>query len=246
MPEGPSIVILKELAQPFSGKKILHISGNTKVDVQQAEGKHPTFKTWGKHFLICFDDFSIRIHLMLFGSYRINEERENMHPRLRLQFENGFINFYACSIKLIEEDLNVVYDWSEDIMNANWDEKAAKKKLLYKPGALLCDTLLDQHIFSGSGNIIKNEVMFRVRLHPLNKIGTLPDEKLTELIQETRNYAFDFLRWQKEFVLKKHWLVHTKSICPRCNIPLKKAYLGKTNRRTFYCDNCQQLYYSLP
>jgi endonuclease-8 len=32
MPEGPSIVILKEEVQVFKGKKILSISGNSKID----------------------------------------------------------------------------------------------------------------------------------------------------------------------------------------------------------------------
>ena len=65
-------------------------------------------------------------------------------------------------------------------------------------------------------------------------------EKL--LIKEDRDYAFDFLKWKKAFELKQHWLAHTKKICPRCNIPLMKEHLGKTNRRTFYCNNCQVLY----
>ena len=75
MPEGPSIVILKEAAQPFKGKKVLHVSGNSKLDIQRMNNKKVIdFKTWGKHFLICFKDFTVRIHMMMFGSYRINEE----------------------------------------------------------------------------------------------------------------------------------------------------------------------------
>ena len=31
MPEGPSIVILRELAAPFEGKTITHASGNSKT-----------------------------------------------------------------------------------------------------------------------------------------------------------------------------------------------------------------------
>jgi endonuclease-8 len=62
------------------------------------------------------------------------------------------------------------------------------------------------------------------------------------MINEACIYSYDFLEWKKAFVLKKHWLAHTKKTCPLCNIPLIKEYLGKTNRRTFYCDNCQELY----
>ncbi|MER3465444.1 MAG: endonuclease, partial [Chitinophagaceae bacterium] len=36
------------------------------------------------------------------------------------------------------------------------------------------DALLDQEIFSGVGNIIKNEVLYRIEVHPLSTIGALP------------------------------------------------------------------------
>jgi endonuclease VIII len=62
------------------------------------------------------------------------------------------------------------------------------------------------------------------------------------MVNEACIYSYDFLEWKKAFVLKKHWLVHTKKTCPRCNIPITKEYIGKTNRRTFYCNNCQVLY----
>jgi endonuclease-8 len=37
MPEGPSIIILKELVQPFKGKRILKIEGNSKSDTIKNE-----------------------------------------------------------------------------------------------------------------------------------------------------------------------------------------------------------------
>jgi endonuclease-8 len=127
-------------------------------------------------------------------------------------------------------------------MNVNWDADKAILKLKAQPTMLICDALLDQDIFAGVGNIIKNEVLFRTHLHPLNSVADLPDEVLEELTLEVVNYSFDFLKWKKEFTLKKHWLVHTKRICPRDNVALVKAYLGKTQRRTFYCEVCQKLH----
>src|SRR5450432_1676716 len=109
MPEGPSIVILKEFVQPFKGKKILKVEGNSKQDIHRLTGeKIIDFKSWGKHFLIYFKNFTVRIHFMLFGSYRINEQKDAV-PRLRLIFKNEELNFYACSIKFIEGDINDVY-----------------------------------------------------------------------------------------------------------------------------------------
>jgi endonuclease-8 len=244
MPEGPSIVILKELLLPLhlEGKTVLAVSGNTSIAKERLINEQlQEFKSWGKHFLICFKGFTLRVHFMLFGTYRINERKETQE-RLSLKFEGAEINFYTCSLLFIEGDLNSTYDWSADVMSDQWDEAAAIQKLLLKPETLVCDALLDQQIFAGVGNIIKNEVLYRIHVHPATKIAALPLPKLKELVSEARNYSFDFLQWKKEFTLKKHWLAHTKRTCIRCNLPMTKEHLGKTNRRTFFCGNCQKLY----
>lgn len=173
MPEGPSIVILKEAASKFEGKKIIAVSGNSKIDkTQMLNKKVIAFKSWGKQFLICFNGFTVRIHLLMFGSYRIDERKETPE-RLSLAFKNGELNFYACSVKIIEGDIDDAYDFTADVMNDKWDPKAAKKKLMLIPSTLICDGLLDQQIFSGVGNIIKNEVLYRVKIHPNSEIGKI-------------------------------------------------------------------------
>ena len=177
----------------------------------------------------------------MFGSYTINEEKDR-EPRLSLKFSKGQVNFYTCSIKVIDGNLDEVYDWSSDVMNEQWDPKKAKQKIKNATDLLICDALLDQNIFSGVGNIIKNEVLFRIMVHPQSLMRKLPLSKTKALVKEAVAYSFEFLAWKKKFGLKKHWLVYNKKICPRCNIPLKKQYLGKTNRRSFFCDNCQVLY----
>jgi len=242
MPEGPSIVILKEAVKAFKGKKLIEIGGSTKIDLPDLMGQPvKDFKSWGKHFLICFPNHTIRIHLMLFGSYRINERKEKP-AKLSLQFPNGELNFYACSVKLLEDDPGKIYDWSSDVMNKSWNPRKAGTKLKKIPNTMACDALLDQSIFSGVGNIIKNEVLFRISVHPESRIGKLPPRKLSALIKEARDYSFDFLEWKKAFVLKKHWLIHTKKTCPRCDLPVIKKYTGKNKRRSFFCTNCQLFY----
>ena len=243
MPEGPSIVILKELTESFIGQKVIVASGSTKkIEIEKLKGKTIRgIKSWGKHFLIVFDNFSLRIHFLLFGSYLINERKDAV-PRLTLKFKKDELNFYACSIKEIAGNLDDVYDWTADVMNAKWDPINAKKKLKAHPQMLVCDALLDQTIFAGVGNIIKNEVLYRIKVHPESIVCALPEKKLNELIQEAVTYSFEFLKWKKEFTLRAHWLAHNKSICLRCNLPLTRKYLGKTNRRTFFCSNCQVLY----
>ena len=197
MPEGPSIVILKEELNAFKGKKVLTAEGNSKIDIARMENlKIKDFKSWGKHFLICFDNFFLRIHLLMFGTYSINERKET-DPRLRLTFKNGEFSFYTCSIKMIEGNAEVQYNWESDIMSDKWNPMAAEKKLKTLKNTLVCDALLNQEIFSGVGNIIKNEVLFRTRIHPESRVDLLPQKKLDELIKDTHMYSQLFYKWKK-------------------------------------------------
>jgi endonuclease VIII len=242
--EGPSLVILKEEAAPFTGKKILEATGTSKADLARITGQKVTaLKTWGKHFLIQLEDCTIKIHYLMFGSYRINERHPEKTPTLSFVFKNGEWNNYTCAVKLLEEtDLDKIYDWTCDLMQDEWSPAKAKKKILAAPDRMICDVLLDQEIFSGLGNIMKNETLFRARIHPESKAGAIPTKQLNALIKEARIYAFDFLRWKKEFVLRKHWEAHKKTTCPRCKIPIVKEHTGKNPRRSFFCTNCQVKY----
>jgi endonuclease VIII len=244
MPEGPSIIILKELILPFRGKKILDATGNASIDMNLLKNqKISDIRSWGKQLFFVLGKINIRIHLLLFGSYSLDEQtKPDRSVRLCLRFKKGSIYFYTCSVRILQEQLDTLYDWSADVMSDEWDPLKARKKLKVLPQLMACDALLDQQIFSGVGNIIKNEVLYRIYLHPETRILNIPPRKLTELIKEARNYSFDFLKWKKDFVLKKHWLAHTKKICKRCNLPILIKYCGITKRRTFFCINCQRLY----
>ena len=224
------------------GKRIVAANGNTRIDKERLVGERiVALRSWGKHFLVELPTFALRVHFMMFGSYRIDARKE-AEPRLGLRFRKGEFNLYTCSVRYIDDPLDEVYDWSADVMSDTWDAAAARRKLRALPETLVCDALLDQNVFAGVGNIIKNEVLFRIRLHPLSTVGALPARKLAELVDEARRYSFDFLAWKKAFVLRKHWLAHTKRTCPRCAIPFVKAHLGKTNRRSFFCERCQKRY----
>ncbi len=242
MPEGPSIVILREAAARFRGKTVREVSGNSKLDLDRMRGRRVVaLRSWGKHFLIAFRGFSLRVHMLLFGSYRI-DERKPAQSRMSLRFDNGELNFYSSSLKYVEGPLEETYDWRVDALSQHWDPKLARRKLKAQPSTLVCDVLLDQGVFAGVGNIIKNEVLFRIAVHPESRVGDLPPRKLGQLIAQARQYSFDFLEWKKQFVLRAHWQVHTKKTYPDCGSPVVKKYPGTTRRRTFFCARCQVRY----
>jgi endonuclease-8 len=244
MPEGPSIVIAKDALEQFKGKKILDVTGYGKLDKKLLKGKTvKEIRTWGKHLIIVLGKkLAIRIHFMLFGSYKINERAAKANPKLSLSFGNGELNFYVSQIVLIEADLDSVYDWSADIMSKTWDREKARDKVLAMPNAFVCDVLMDQHIFSGVGNIIKNEVMYSAKLHPENMIADVPKTKINFLAKEVHRYSFDFLKWKKDGTLLKHCKVYKQEYCAVCGGEVTVKDGGKTKRRNYYCEHDQIKY----
>ncbi len=199
MPEGPSRVILRDETEAFVGRKILRVSGNGKQNIARLDQQNVlALRRWGKHVLIECAHFSVRIHFLLFGSYRTNEDKPNAVPRLCLEFSNGQrLNFYARSVQFIERPLDDVYDWTADAMNPLWDVAQARRKRRAVRGMLAANALLDQALFAGVGNIIKNEMSHRIRVHPESTVGALPARKLGERVPQARDESFDFHHWKK-------------------------------------------------
>jgi endonuclease-8 len=246
MPEGPSLVIFKKDIERFLGKRVKDASGVSKtIEPARLKGKTITaLDTHGKHLLVSFGkDLTLRVHFLMFGTYRFDQSKE-----APIQLHLGFagkeeLNFYTCSLRFIEEDLDNVYDWGIDVMREEFDTALALKHLKALPEeTLICDALLDQTIFAGLGNIIKNEVLYRTSVQPESLVSAIPLKKKREIVQDVLEYTQLFYEWRQAGTLKKHWQAHTKKTCPECGGALIKEYAGKTKRRSFYCPNCQKLY----
>jgi len=225
----------------FQRKKILEADGYAAINYSEIEHKTiRDIRTWGKHLFICLPKTNIEIHMRMFGSYTINEKKKKaINPKLHLQFAKGELNFYVTDVKLTP-DLDI-YDWAADVMSEDWDPAAAKKKLKAIPGTMICDALLDQHIFSGAGNIIKNEVLWNIKLHPATKIKHISPAKMKALMNEVVSYSFKFLEQKRKGVLSRNWHAYKQAECSRCGEPIIKEEMGKGKRGTFYCPYCQVL-----
>jgi len=236
------MIFLKEQLDYFIGQSILKAEGNAKnIPYEEIKEQELTdIKTFGKEIFFCFKDFSIRVHLMLFGKYAIDSELNRL-LRLRLEFENGLINFYAAECRFIREPLEKLYDFSSDVMNVSFNPVKALEKLKSKSKQLICEALLDQNILAGVGNKIKNEVLFRTQIHPESIVGEIPETELKKLIDECVIVSSEYLDWKREGT-DDQWQVYKQSECLRDNVPLLKQKIGKSGRSCYFCDKCQKLY----
>lgn len=247
--EGPSLYLAANQLKSFRGKTVLSVSGNSKIDQERILTKKvKNIFAWGKHLIIQFDEFALRTHFLLFGSFEATvnnasltgDYQRSYTPRLQLDFENGNIKLFNCSVKFLEtRNAKASYDFTIDIMSPKWDSDQAYKAIASRADVEIADVLLDQEIFSGVGNIIKNEVLWRVRIHPESEVKNIPPSELKTLIAETRKFSLLFYKWRKVFLLRKHLDIYQKSICPRCGAKVKREKTGKRNRISHFCPVCQ-------
>lgn len=249
--EGPSIHLAAEQLSPFVGKQIASVSGNSRIGIDRLRGQQvKDIFAWGKHLVFQFDTFALRVHFMLWGTFAstvngksvTGDYRRTGPPRLVMNFPNGEITIWAASVKWVEEaDPKAAYDFTADIMSERWNPRAALKKVRAFRRAEVADVLLDQAIFAGVGNIIKNEVLFRTRTSPFLRIEKIPPKTLRAIVADAKVFSHRFLELRRVFALRTNLEVYRKSVCPVCAGKITRMNHGQRARRSFFCTRCQKV-----
>jgi endonuclease-8 len=249
--EGPSLFLAKEQLKPFKKKRVVSVSGNTTIEKGRFEGHIvKEIFSWGKHLLFQFDGFALKVHFLLFGTFSAALEgksvtgdyKKSRVPRLALSFENGQIELYNCSVRIIEHPrLKTTYNFAADIMSPTWDSGLAYRKMTNLRDEAIGDVLLDQDIFGGVGNIIKNETLSLARINAEEKVRDLSPLKRKRIVALARLFSKQFYKWRKQFVLRRNLKIHRKAVCPHCGGKVTHRKTGKRHRWSHYCPVCQNL-----
>src|SRR5256885_7523164 len=151
--EGPSIHLAAEQLQPFVGRRIRLVGGNSTIGITRFRGQRVNeIFAWGKHLVFQFDTFALRVHFMLWGTFAATvkgismtgDYRRSGPPRLIFRFPNGEIIIWSASLKIIEsEDAKADYDFHVDVLSDEWDPKNALRKVRALPQAETAAVLLD-------------------------------------------------------------------------------------------------------
>ncbi|MBC7849437.1 MAG: endonuclease [Chitinophagaceae bacterium] len=242
MPEGPSLIILAEQLKPFERRTVTGAGGYTDMPTAWIKGKRLLqIATWGKHLLLRFSTGTVRVHLRLFGSATINE-RKKVNASFFLRFGKDELNFYVVQTQLITEKLEGIYDWRTDVMDRKWRASFVEKEVKKFETEKIGDVLMNQKVFTGVGNIIRVETLYRSKIHPESIVGKIPGAVLKVLIRQARRYSKEFLQQRKDGTLAKNWEAYQQEYCHRDDREFLVKVVGKTKRKTYFCLDCQKLY----
>jgi endonuclease-8 len=240
MPEGPSILHLRNQLLPFKGKIVRRAGGYGPMPTAWINGKKLSdIKTWGKHLLFIFSDGTVRVHLGLFGDVLVNE-RKKVNRSFYLEFAKGEINGYVVRAQKLTASPAEVYDWRTDILSNNFDPSYVKSLLKDQGSKTIDDVLMDQKIFTGVGNILRNEILYRAGIHPLSVTGKIPARKITRLVKEAAKYAQLFyheLETNKSHTFGVYRLEYAAD-----GSAVTMMISPKSKRKIFFSEHKQKLY----
>ncbi|MBC7933928.1 MAG: hypothetical protein H7Y86_01020 [Rhizobacter sp.] len=241
MPEGPSILHLKDELKSFKGRIVKRAGGYGPMPTAWIKGKKLiNIESWGKHLLLIFTNGVVKVHLGLFGDVLINE-RKKVNRSFFLEFVKGEINGYVVTASKLKKTVEELYDWRTDILSRKFDRAWVKKLIKEKTGETIDDILMDQDIFSGVGNKIRNEALYRAAIHPQSVIGKIPAAKITKLINEVINYATIFYKQLSKTGVNDFFQVYQQEYAADGSEVTMKV-LPKTKRKIFFSEHRQKLY----
>lgn len=240
--EGPSVHLVADELAGFAGQTIESATGNANQPLGDVKGTRiERVRAVKKRLFLDTADRHIVIHFLMYGSYRVNEERD-LDERLSLVCDRDTLNVYSCSVKILDPEAPELrrYDRpDQDVLAAEFNHADATSAIRSRDDPV-ADVLLDQAVFGGVGNIIKNEVLWEVGVHPEK-----PGAELTPAAaQEVTESA---VAWAKEWYDRKtageelRMSIYRADTCPSCGAHVQREELGQYDRVTYWCENCQSL-----
>ena len=101
---------------------------------------------------------------------------------------------------------------------------------------LLGETLIDQRVIAGIGNMWLAEALWHAGVSPWWRVGEVTDDDLASTIA----WAQEHMRSSVEGVRTPRAVYRRAGRpCPRCGAPVASRGLGDSNRTAYWCPRCQ-------
>lgn len=201
----------------------------------------------GKHLFIRAGAFSVHSHLKMDGSWQTGRVRVAPH-RIRIILETTDSHAVGVDLGVLEilprdHDLDVVAQLGPDLLGPDWSAEVAAANLLADPGRPIAETLLDQRVLAGIGNVYANELCFVFGLRPHTAVGEVADALRLAKRAQQMLWA-NRLRVQRCTTGDTHrgrelWVYgRAGEPCRRCGTPIRHDSGG--DRVTYWCPTCQR------
>jgi len=205
----------------------------------------------GKHLFIRVGPASIHSHLKRDGSWRISPRGVADH-KIRIVLRAGQVTAAGIDLGVLEIldracDLDAVAHLGPDLLGDDWDPQQAAINLAVDPNRPIAETLLDQRVMAGVGNVYSNELCFIFGRLPTSTVNTLTDPlRVTTRARE--------MLWSNRLRIARTTTGNTRrghqlwvygragEPCRRCGTRILRAeaLAGTAERLSYWCPSCQR------
>ncbi|MEU0495570.1 endonuclease VIII Nei2 [Mycobacterium sp. NPDC006124] len=206
----------------------------------------------GKHLFIRVGDASIHSHLKMDGAWLVDGQiRRVPQHKVRILLETADsraagVDLGVLEILQREMDMEAVAHLGPDLLGDDWEPRVAAANLTADPDRPLAETLLDQRVMAGVGNVYANELCFVSGRLPSSPVSAVKDP--LRIVQRARD-----MLWLNRSRVNRTTTGNTRSgadlwvygrvgrPCRRCGTTIEsdRAQVTGTERISFWCPVCQ-------
>lgn len=256
MPEGDTVHgIANRIRERIAGKTIRRLGGSAPPARRHAHRLRGTrvekVEAVGKHLLIDFaGGWTLRVHLGMTGRWRFGPPtgaRGDGSARVVLETGGWALRCYnapSVSVDRSPREWAMVANLGPDLSMAEPNIGQAIDRARRLDGASsVSETLLDQSVAAGIGNVYRNEVLFEFGMNPSRAIEEVDDHLLGRIfLRASRHLRLNAGRRRTTTGARRPGMnlyVYERAgkPCRRCGDRIRKAVAA--GRTTFWCPSCQ-------
>jgi endonuclease-8 len=245
VPEGDAIHRAAGRLQALVGQRIAATSPNPRAQAtrvaETVDGRRlESVQALGKNLVLRFDGgVAVRSHLRMSGRWTVRPKGE---PRVGLPWlvlAGERVEGVLWNGPVLELHLRALAHVGPDILAQppKVEEMVARLRRADQ-SRTLGESLLDQSLVSGVGNMWMAELLWAVGLSPWRRLGEVGADELRAALvagAELMRSAVDHGRAQRRSVYRR-----VGRPCPRCRTPIASRGQGDANRIAYWCPGCQR------
>lgn len=257
MPEGDTLHRTATRLRPaLAGHRL------TRFEAPRLLGDRPAIGTTiegveskGKNLLVHFGDgITLRTHLRMTGSWHVYREGERWRKGAHLAravvgADSGWLGvcFAAPVVETYHRKLGEpapLATLGPDLCDAepDLDLAVARMAQLAGPDTEIAESLLDQRVAAGIGNVFKSETLWAGRIDPFTRTADLDDGQRRRLLEIAHRQLRANLGGGDRITHPRGLAVYGRrgQGCWTCGTPIRMQRQGEQARSTYWCPRCQR------
>jgi len=245
VPEGDALYLAARRLQPLVGQRIAAESPHPRAQslriAERIDGRTlESVQAIGKNLLFRFEGgVALRSHLRMSGRWSLRPAGEERRGRPWLVLRGERFEGVLWNGPVLELHTRALARLGPDILERppRLDAMLARLRSADQT-RFLGETLLDQSLVAGIGNMWLAEALWQAELSPWRRLGDVgEDERLRALsaAAQLMRSAVDSGRSRGHRVYRR-----VGRPCPRCGTHIRSWGQGDDNRMAYWCPGCQK------